>query len=375
MDCLSSSVNRHARSDKLQPDSCVTSLLRSLRTRNLSISPEGQLFKILSVIDYKNCLLKICALVMLGFFAHIIKLFPYHHITIIGNTVYSRVAAATLEKCRVPFVICKDNNRISYYETTDDQEIAFEGPSTKFFTEVQSASPICLIPHTINELNNLEAHTNLKNFNCIQNVILSGFPNIDGIHIVKANDLVYKGKFMSPVIQIKKFFGDLYYVMTTTEIWLSRIIITDNALPLQPGEVISGLFSSKIDDPPSPDNNKSDNNKPTKYKITRTADGCSITEANGTINLIRQDCYSISTDLTINPILSKNLEQKSSLLYNLSKPRSFNNKSKSLSVGRAFGQNNIYTIHPFYLPISWDPFLTIMIVTRGLILNNVQLSK
>src|SRR5688572_150980 len=107
----------------------IQSSSRFLKIHKLTINLEGQLFKILPPFDYKIKIIKLISLLMIGFMIHIIKKYPYHPITIMGNTVYCRVASSCLSRHKIPHILSKSNNRIPYYQTQDGIEIPFEGPS------------------------------------------------------------------------------------------------------------------------------------------------------------------------------------------------------------------------------------------------------
>lgn len=333
--------------------SSVQSMSRFLKSRNLVTNLDGKLFKVLPPYEYKLRFLKLMALIMVGFVAHIIKRFPYRPITIMGNTVYCHVVASCLSRNNIPYIMCKGTNRIPYYEIENGDEIAFEGPSAKIFINEQSdkvkESLVPLIPLSIEEIGRLEGHTKLPQLEYIQNKILESFTLKDGVYLSTMKDLVnYERNKIIPgaVINIRRFFGGLYYIMTTNEIWISRLVITDNVLPLQPGEIISSLSGTTILE--SHD----------RYSINKTNTTCTINELDRTTILTRNHNYQINTDLTIiKPPSDKSLEfSNESVLYNLKHPR-------------PFIHNSAYVIHPFHLPESWDPFLSIIIVSCALIYN------
>jgi len=351
--------------------SCVRSLSLMLGKRRLSVTLEGKFFRVLPSDQYRIYLLRICALIMIGFLAHIIRRFPYHHITIIGNSVYSKVAASTLSSCGVPFALCRGNNRISYYETENGKEVAFEGPSAKEFLETikSSESSIPVIPLSSSEISKVEQHTGLKNLAKIQAAVLSHFPDKNGVHLANLSDIISGVKpNHNPVMHVKKFFGNLYYIMTTNEIWLTQLIISDTVVPLQPGEIISTSYGSVVREglmstPTSLD-----------YNITSEEDRQIITQPSCRTELIRKDSYSVEIDLGIKQLSrprgvlmsesvdsdlatddSTNVPLTESIIYSLNRPR-------------PFIYNSINVVHPFHLPMTWDPFLTMMIVTRGLLL-------
>lgn len=430
--------------------SCVESLMRLIRARNILITMDGKIFKILSHNDYKLQSLKLCGLIMVGFLAYIIKRFPYHPITIMGNTVYSRVAASTLSLCKVPYILCKSTNRISYYETDDGKEIAFEGPSPNFF--LQSAYKdqlIPLIPCSQQELIKLEQHTKLKDLTNIQSAILSNFKNKEGVYVANIGDIIDNGTSAhNPIIHIKKFWGNMYYIMTATEIWLSNIVITDTVVPLQSGEIISGLYGTStngtyneyqvitkgsmpsrfalltnpsdiknlaISNPEPPQNigslenlaqNKISNSfinpdtmsgyssgetaslsvKGTSlydeelkvslceallHKSSNSDNICIIIEPKVATILQRRNSYAVDIDFSIKTTqnISENKRLETHSCEAILKQEHFNKESilYNLCKARTFNHDGIYILHPFHLPSTWDPFLTIMIITQALI--------
>lgn len=344
--------------------SSIQSIFRFLKSRNLVIDLDGKLFKILPSYEYKIRFIKLISLIMVGFVAHIIKKFPYHPITVMGNTVYCHIVASSLSHNNIPYIMCKGTNRIPYYEINTGEEIPFEGPGLKYFIDQQSTQSasisdnnstslelksneklIPLIPLSHDEINKLQTHTKLENLEQIQNTILETFPVKDGVHLSTMNYFInHESKLVvGPVINIRRFFGGLYYIMTNNEFWISRLVITDNVIPLQPGDVISsisGIITRESHD---------------QYSIDKMNNTCTINDP--TIKTILTRCYNyrVNSDLTINKETNSCQENTvECILYNLKQPR-------------PFIHNSVYTIHPFHLPEAWDPFLTIMIVSRGLL--------
>ena len=323
--------------------SCVLSLSSILQKHKLAVTPEGKFYRVLPYNRYRKHLLQMCSLIMIGFLLHLIRRFPYHHITLIGNSVYSKVSASTLLCCDIPFALCKSNNRITYYETENKKEVAFEGPSLVTFLETLNPTKtlIPVIPLSNEEILKLEQHTGLNNLTTIQTSILSNFTIRNGVYLADLPNIVNSVKpDHNPVVHIKKIFGNLYYVTTTNETWLTRLIITDTVIPLQPGEIISTLYAN-ITETSSSD-----------YNIAANGDKQIIFEPSSQTELVRQDSYIVNPDLSIKHFTYDDL--KESIIYSLNPPR-------------PFIHNSIYLIHPFYLPTTWDPFLTIMIVTRSLL--------
>ena len=319
-----------------------------LRRRSLTIDIDGRLSPTLSLVKYKTHILELMALIMIGFMAYIIKRFPYYPITVVGNTVYSRVAAASLSRYKIPYILCRGNNRIPYYSTEDGNEIAFEGPSTQYFL-VENNRVVPLIPHSELELTRIQDHTKLNNLSTIQAQVLKGFLTKDGVHVASMKDLIHDGtEARDPAIAIHRFCGNMYYVMTTTEVWLTRMVITDIVSPLQPGDIISGINGIVTDEPNI------------NYQIEHKDGFCIIREPLATTVLKRGSNYKVSPDLRICSIDS--LHTHESVLYNLETPRSFIHHSLNV-------------IHPFHLPQVWDPFLAIMIITLASVASVASVTK
>jgi hypothetical protein len=325
--------------------SSYQSICHFLQNKKLAIDFNGKISQILSPLDYKIRLMKLIGLIMIGFIVYIIKQIPYFPITITGNTIYSRVVASCLSRYKIPYVLCKGTNRIPFYETQDGQEIPFEGPSPNFFSNSKEQL-IPLIPNTKEELSQLEFHTKLRNLENIQSKILSGIPSKDNVYIISVKDIIHDGiGIKNPIINIRRFFGNLYYIMTINEIWISRLIITDNVMPLQPGEVISSLCGTII----------SEHNE--KYNIEKKNNSYIIQEPTQKTIITRCFNYKVNIDLTIDTIKNSegHIQSDESILYSLKSPRPFINN------------NSLYIMHPFHFPETWDPFLTIMIITLALL--------
>src|SRR3989338_6696962 len=170
------------------PQSCLTLFRDLCRRHQITIDLEGRIYKILTPDQYRSHLLKIYGLVMVGFLARIIRRFPFYPITVVGNSVYSRVVAPTLEQCNIKYALCKGTNRLTYYETDTHREIAFEGSSSHQFPP----KLVSLIPHSKSELQQLQTHTGLPNLESIQTRILSTMPTIDSTHTINTSNLIYQ---------------------------------------------------------------------------------------------------------------------------------------------------------------------------------------
>lgn len=311
-----------------------------LNIRNLTIDLDGKLTKkcVSDDPNYKVKLLKLIALIIVGLTAHIVRKISYHHITVVGNTIYSRIISSCMSKCNISHVICKGSNRSLYYTTEDGTEIPFDGPNSHFFSNLDD-DIIPIVPHSSLELNQLELHTKLKNLNNVQNTILAQFPIVDNVRTYKTKDFMINEENMkNPIIGIKRFFGGLYYIMTNNDVWVSKFIVSDNVAPLQPMETISCLYGKCVP-------NDSD-----KYNIAiRDSIECEISEPKIKTILSRSPGYQVNSDFTIKSIRKANCDENECRIY-------------SLEHARPFSSGTFYIIHPFHLPTTWDPFLTIMIV-------------
>jgi len=351
----------------LENNNNVQHIFQCLRNKHLAIDFNGKFLRILPLIDYKIRFIKLIGLIMLGFMAYIIKQIPYHPITIMGNTIYSQVVASCLSRYKIPYVLCRGFNRIPYYETDQGYEIPFEGPNSQFFSTNQDTQ-IPLIPNTKEELSKLELHTNLSNLEYIQYNLLTNFPSKNGVYIASMNDIIHKDRekaIKNPIINIRRFCGNLYYIITINEIWLSRIIISDIVHPLQPDEIISVLYGTI----------KEDHNE--NFHIKYGKNVCIVNEPTKNTILTRHSGYKINTDLTITTLipnkLQSSIDNKCSIIGNdniIQNNSHINTDYEcilySLENPRSFGRS-IYIIHPFHFPVTWDPFLTIMIITLGIL--------
>lgn len=311
----------------------MTSCRDILRKYSIQVTIEGVTFRYLSPPVYRTHLLKCIALIFICVVTYLLQQIPYHHITIISNTVYGRVAAACLSQQNIPYVICRGHNTHTYYETEDGDEISFEGPSMYNF---DLSDETYLIHHSEEELEELTKHTSLSHLAKIQEYLYKGGK-------VKLGDLIHNDKIKGNIITVKPIAKNLYYIVTRDEAWITRLIITDNISPLQPGEVISELRYKII-----PELNLG-------RQIIREDDTCVVIEPDKTTILSHFPSYKVETDLSLHS-LSDFDDAFPGIFYQLEKPRPFS--------------HSIYNIHPFHLAKTYDPFLSIMIVTLGIVMGS-----
>lgn len=319
-------------------------MFQRLRRHNLAIDTEGNFFRTWTPTIYRINFIKLIAVILIGFMAHIIKSFPYHPVTVIGSTVYASVVAACLTRHKIPFVQCRGLSRIGYYETEAGQEIPFEGPGRQYFWNREQVNP--LIPNSEEDLKQLRAHTQLDLLPQIQGHFLKEFPSQNGVHVAKLDELVeYEGAVKSPVLIVNKFCGNMYYVMTMNEIWVTHIVLTDMVSPVQPNDKLCSI-QAQI----SPSTGGAANT----YDIQQTQTTCRLQEPESVSILTRDVNYEVTHDFKIKRPLTSDTNE--SILYSLKSPRPFIQKS-------------LYMLHPFHFPITWDPFLTISIITLALLIS------
>lgn len=280
--------------------SCIITRAYLIQKYNIYVDYDGKITRTLSIPIFTEKCLMLCALIVTGILAYIIHNYTFYPVTIIGNTIYSRLIATFM---KIPYVICKGSNRITYYITDDDQEIPFEGASIHFFQDTDTS----MIPLTSDELNLLEKHTGLKNLAHIQDTLIQSYNIVSLVNKINT--------FKPPIVQVKKFFGNLLYVMTNNEVWITRNIITDIVSPLHPGDTI------------------------VETQVTDSG-------------LQHIDAHLILPDHTIKSLNSD--DNYKSIIYHLKRPR-------------PFSAGPITILHPFHLPVTRDPLLALMIIARALI--------
>lgn len=306
--------------------SCVQSMIKYLARRGITIKLDGSISKALTPYQYRLNVVRLCCLLLIICLAYIIRIYSYHPITIIGNSIYSRVIASALSYEKKPFVLSRGFQTTLYYESNDGKEIPFEGVSPNYFNSSLDKKAV-LIPMTQTQLAELESHTKLKNLESIQNKVLSRLSNTTEI-----KNLIHNGtNIKSPILSIKRFLGGLYYITTATEVWISKLIISDAVLHVQAGDVISGLYVTE----------------------KSQSDSYSTKDENDNITILtRKDAYLVDQDCNI--IANDVPSDTECILYNLKHPR-------------PFVLDGIHMVHPFHLPPTWDPFLTIHVITRALV--------
>lgn len=331
-----------------------------LREKNLIINIDGKIYKIAT----KEHIINLMATIIVVLIIYILKQIPYTKITVTGTKVYSNVISCCLIRSNIDFVLCKGTNRITHYNIENHEPLPLEGPSSNYFSSLDTYVP--LIQHTNEDILKLEQHTNLKYLSQIQSYIFKQFPNSS----VKIKDLIFtEHSYKNPIKNIDIFCGILY-ITTGNDSWFSKILITDDADPLAPHEIVSSIDGYLF------------YNYPNQTSLISHDTYCLITDQQTHITtlLTRQEKYQIHDDLNITSILiiSNPHTDLINSLNNNNEENDIENKVCCVSESNIYGLKNprpfiknnmIYNIHPFYLTNNWDPFLTIMITTLGLILD------
>lgn len=282
-------------------------LIKFTKKHNISIDIEGKIFSVLLPFQYEILLIELIVISIITVILYIVKDVPYYHITVTGDTIYSKVISSYLSRHQFNHVLCKSNNRLSYYYTEDNQRIPFEEPGIDYFKEDDMIS---LIPNSLEELSQIEKHTGLKNLPYVQGKVLSEFKNYQ-MNIVITDNIMLK----NPIISIRRVFKDLYYITTIDEAWISCVIFSDLISPLQYGDIISCVCQ--------------------------------------TDSIIKCDKYTVNYDLSIKNISDCELGEESAF-YSLKYPR-------------LFSKNSFYIMHPFHFPQTLDVFVILMVMTRAIL--------
>lgn len=319
--------------------SVVQHLRNAVRKRNLQIDSEGKILRILQPVQFRAAVLKLYCLVVVELVARMILNYQYHPVTVMGNYVYSRVVSGALTMCGVPHVLCKGTGRVIHYETSDAQLIPFEGIPGACFPPTTCPA----IPHTQSDLAELAAHTNLSNLAQAEGLILSRLSVVNGLPSLDLASLLTGAYHKEPIVQVRRFFGTLFFVRTASECWITRTILSDGTPPLMQGNILTRLYSTVIE--------QSSNEENATPMVVTLDDCCQVHTATHQISLTCEASHRVEADLSITSI--NETEAEPSLIYYLQQPR-------PLMV------SGLYTLHPFHLPVSYDPFLTIMTVALAI---------
>src|ERR1700722_13375120 len=97
-------------------ESCYERLIKFIKARSIIINLDGKMFRILSPIQHKILVIELLIILMITYILYSIRNIPYHDITITGNTIYSRLMSSYFLKNKIPHILCRSNNRLTYYQ-------------------------------------------------------------------------------------------------------------------------------------------------------------------------------------------------------------------------------------------------------------------
>lgn len=295
--------------------SCVVLLSNFKKKNKLSININGDCQTVSSYVLQAARIIVIMSLVLLKY---LLMSIPYYQVTVIGSTIYSYVLVYYLRKHNIRFV---------HVKSLSNMNIPFTNPSWELFGKIHCP----IIPLLEEDLLILSNHTGID-YKILQQVqhYLTTTSNEHKMKSLKLQDLPIMTRFT-------KVTNDLYYVSTEHNSWFSKIIVTDEILPLSCSEIISEL-----------DIFVEQTCETNQLHITQTKKLCTIQQDNIRTTLKYISRYYINNLLeliTINPE-----DEKHSEFYVLEKCRKFIRK------------DGILMVHPFHLPRSWDPFFLIILV-------------
>lgn len=312
--------------------SCVHTLHQICQTHQIFFNLDGKPGKILSMQAASLYSLQLCSLLVIASVTYLIKQIPYRPITVMGDSIYSRVAAYALRLAKVDHVLCQENNRTTFYLTTEGIYVPFQGVNCEYFPNDR----VPIILNTPSELSRIERHIGHNNLGTIQNSLVQMMDEEDGLPVWNFSEVISAPEQCPPVVQIRSVFHNLYLIRTHNEQWISRHVITDSTTSLQPADRINRLYQTV-------------QASKEESHISVTERECTVSWNEMTLTLSRDSCYQVDNNLAIIPLKD---DMSECLIYQLDQPRMF----------RTHG---LYVIHPFHLPPVWDSLWTIMLVTLG----------
>ena len=297
-----------------------------LHTKHIAVDINGIIYR--TVPDYFQRVLHLITIILLSFYAHILKQISYVPVTVIGHTIYAKLIAATLHRQDINYRLCKTNNRLITYETSQGKLIQFEGP-----THMTSNEQLPVLTCNEDELDKLQEHTGLTNVAQAQQNILNTMDRVGGVYMTSLDDLIEHISYDDTILSMEKISANLFYISTPHHTWYTRLILSDMTEPLRAGDTITGfIVQSAVQ---STDD-------------TRSSNVITVETTNDKLAMQRRSLYYVEDNLDITAYPRPKSEE--SLLY-------------SLREARPFTSGSLCIIHPFHLPIGWDPLLPIMIIT------------
>ncbi len=287
-------------------------IIKFLKSKQKNINIEG----ILGDISWQQPTVLVVILSIISYMCYIYKFYQQQYpITLYCNSLYSHFTEQLLILNKMPYYKIYNPyiNNITYYTTSKKKTVNIN-PTVKDWVNEN----IQLHPLDVESLVLLSNHLNID-INVIisaQNKVLDLLPEINAYHIIRENYIENEDYVMGiqNVQRVVKIHDHMYKIETNDHHYYTNLILSDDVL-LNIGDVINGFYYSQSDDQIYIEN---------KYIVN--------------------DQYQLAS-------LNKKLKEDIVALpfYNLEVPRS------------------TLKIHPFHLPKSKDPILSLLIVTQLLI--------
>ena len=287
-------------------------MIKFLKSKQKNINIDG----ILEDTSWMSSTMLVIILSIITYMCYIYKFYQQQFpMTLYSNSLYSHFTEQLLILNHIPYYkIYKPYiNNVTYYTASKKKTVNINPTVKDWVNEM-----INLHPLDQEELVLLSTHLNM-NINVIiasQNKVLELLPEINAYHIIRENyidneDYIYHHDQIKNVIKIH---NHLYKIETTSRHFYTNLILSDD-VTLNIGDVINGFYYSQSEDKIYTEN---------KYIVNHQ--------------------YQLES---LNKKLKKDIEELP--FYNLDVPRT---GIKS---------------HPFHLPKSKDPILSLLIVIQILI--------
>ena len=285
-------------------------IITFLKGKNKRINVEG----IIEDTSWYFPMIQFVILILMGVMYYIYTFYKrILPITLHATTLYSNFIEQLLILNKLPYrkIYKPYLDDIAYYKSSKKKTISINPKVKDFINET-----IEFIPLSEDELEVLSDHLNLD-VKPIQEQVLSLMPEINGYHIIRGNyldDEVYNMNHYK-IKKIIKIHDYLYKVITNEETFYTNLILSDETLALQIGDVLNGMYYCTTDEQVYTEN---------KYVVNQ-------------FNTLSSLSKGLKKDIVHLPF------------YTMDVPR----------------QGLI--CHPFHLPKSKDPILSLLIMVQVLI--------
>lgn len=288
-------------------------IIKLLKSKHKQINMEGTITSLFT-LENTQMISVLIAIVMTHLYYIYYLYHKKHPITLYCNSLYSHFTEQLLILNKLPYykIYKPFINNITYYTSSKKKTVNINPFVTEWMDEMVTLQPL-----SMDELLLISNHVKLP-VNLVitaQEKVLALLPEINAYHIVRENyleDEIYT-KQSFPINQITKGFHS-YKIESNHKMLYTNLILSD-AVELYIGDVINGFYYSCVDE-----------------------------------EVYTENKYIVNTDYQLEP-LNKKLKKEITALpfYNLETPR--------LGI----------KIHPFHLPKSKDPILSLLILTQVLI--------